>query len=537
MVDKVLIVGLDGGTWRIFDPLMEEGRMPHLQRLLKSGRSGILNSTLPPITPAAWTSFLTGTNPGKHGVFDFLSLDKKAFSVFAANSNSIATKTLFELLSDRDRKVISIGIPMSYPPKRVNGLMVSCFMTPGPDAAFTFPSELKDEILSFIPDFEVTPSRVVSRHDAYGGGFDDFLRGMCTLVRQKKGLALHLLGRYGADVCAVQFQTLDFVQHFLWHCLDPSHPLHDERRRMQILDTYFRELDEAVGALSGLFDQMYGSSRRLTLLLSDHGFQRLDRYFNIQQWLIRSGFACRNRSVAGTAMARKLLQYLVKADRFRLRKRAFFNKQKSRLNNPIAYLDRERSAACAIGSCWGNVFVLNEDKGLVSELKTRLEEVRDPLTGRKIVRAVYLKNEIYSGGRLDFLPDMLVEPVPGYIIKANLRQDEFGSNGMNDESHVATHERQGIIVACGDRVVESSERFSANIWDVAPTVLHAMGFSYPDYMDGQVIGELFGDADLRVEPERCGSECDVAARSENEVRLSAEEEGDVMKSLKDLGYL
>src|SRR5262245_39683574 len=150
---RVLLIGLDGATFDVLDPLMAEGRMPHLAALIAGGTRGILQSTKPPITPAAWTTFMTGKGPGRHGVIDFLRYDHTTGKLSFNNYIEIHGRTIWELLSDRGYRVGSINLPMTYPPREVNGFMISGFATPSIDLDFTYPRDLKSEILRRYPDY------------------------------------------------------------------------------------------------------------------------------------------------------------------------------------------------------------------------------------------------------------------------------------------------------------------------------------------------------------------------------------------------
>ena len=153
LVDRLLIIGLDGATFDVLNPMIDAGRMPHFKRFMENGVSGVLESTKPPITPAAWTTFMTGKGPGRHGIVDFEKYDIESHTLTFNSTFEIREKTLWELLSEKGLKVGSINVPMTYPPKPVNGFMISGFETPSIDAEFTWPRELKQDILREIPNY------------------------------------------------------------------------------------------------------------------------------------------------------------------------------------------------------------------------------------------------------------------------------------------------------------------------------------------------------------------------------------------------
>ena len=153
LVRRVLILGLDGATWDVLDPMIAAGRMPALKKFIEAGSAGVLHSTTPPITPAAWTTFMTGKGPGRHGIVDFEKYHVHTHELTFNSTFEIREQTLWELLSDKGLRVGSINVPMTYPPTPVNGFMISGFETPSTDVDFTYPPELKQEIMREIPNY------------------------------------------------------------------------------------------------------------------------------------------------------------------------------------------------------------------------------------------------------------------------------------------------------------------------------------------------------------------------------------------------
>ena len=134
---RVLVVGLDGGTWNVLDPLMEKGLMPNLRALVSGGVKGLLESTMPPITPVAWSTFQTGANPGKHGIFDFSVTIDHGQHWKIANSTSIRVKTLWQYLGEGGKRIGVINVPMTFPPTPFHGYLVTGLFTPDLKADLT----------------------------------------------------------------------------------------------------------------------------------------------------------------------------------------------------------------------------------------------------------------------------------------------------------------------------------------------------------------------------------------------------------------
>src|SRR3989304_4994575 len=173
MSHKVVLIGLDGGTYRVLNPLMEEGRLPNIARLIKGGAHGTLLSTIPPVTAPAWTSFLTGKNPGKHGIFNFLRKVANNYTTTffnwkeseLNNALDIKARMLWEIAGVSGKLVGMVNVPMTYPPLPINGFMVSCLLTPPGSKRFTYPEELASEIPDYKIDLECGKGYGMITHD------------------------------------------------------------------------------------------------------------------------------------------------------------------------------------------------------------------------------------------------------------------------------------------------------------------------------------------------------------------------------------
>src|SRR2546423_6260999 len=142
---KAVIIGLDAATWALIRPWMAEGGMPNLARLMNAGVSGKLESILPPITPPAWTSFMTGKNPGKHGIFNFVEAEQGAYAMNYINASSRRSPTVWKLLNDFGLTVGTMNIPFTYPPEKLNGFQISGLDTPSENSPFIHPPSLRQE--------------------------------------------------------------------------------------------------------------------------------------------------------------------------------------------------------------------------------------------------------------------------------------------------------------------------------------------------------------------------------------------------------
>ena len=207
---KVLLIGFDGATWELLKPWMAEGRLPTLHRLVDKGASGGLLSTVPPLTAAAWISLCTGKNPAKHGIFDFVFPRLSSYDVSVANIGMRDSKAIWNTISDHGKKVAVVGVPMTYPPEEVNGLMISSFMTPDSESQYTYPVQLKQELSSKGYKFPTSLSETNRSRNVRA-----FLHEVAADTEQRVRTVLYLLENKPWDLFAFVFLSTDLLQHDL----------------------------------------------------------------------------------------------------------------------------------------------------------------------------------------------------------------------------------------------------------------------------------------------------------------------------------
>jgi len=550
---RVLVIGLDGATFDLIGPWIEEGKMPTLQGLMKEGASGILTTTLPPISSSAWVSFATGKNPGKHGLVDFVHPRADSYQVSIVSPQQRASKAIWNLLSDMGRKVGIVGMPVTYPPEEVNGYMISGFLTPSTSEDYTYPSSLKAELDEAMGGFPLLPDERY-RSTKF---VDRFIGDMVADVERRLEGALFLLENKEWDFFFVLFWSSDMIQHETWRLLDESHPQHDpqaaERYRGLIVD-FHQRLDEAVGSIL----EKVGPED-LVIIMSDHGFGPVHSFFLVNNWLRELGLLKLKR----TALTR--LKYvlfrlgltplgafrLAKALRLGFLRRRFRFQRGSgivkRLFLSFADVDWARTKAFAVGS-FGQIYINlrgkrpqgvvepgKEYENLREEMAALAQEIRDPRTGERVVERVYRREELYSGPLLEKAPDLVLQP----------RNWEYMAFGHTDfgARHVIEpivgmsghHRPDGIVILAGEGVKAGVKLEGANIMDLAPTILYAMGVPIPCDMDGHVLTEAFTPDFLsRVEVQYSD---ELSDRPTGEDEYSAADEEEIRERLRGLGYV
>lgn len=533
---RVLMIGLDGATFDVLDPLRHEGLLPNLSALMESGTSGILESTRPPITPAAWTTFMTGKGPGKHGIIDFLRYDPTTNRLIFNNNQKISQKTIWQILSEKKYRVGSINVPMTFPPEPVNGFMISGFDTPtGKD--FTYPRELQQEILHRCPDY--THEKKWERK-ALGGDrvFEENLEYIRQSFDRGVDLARFCGDKYGWDVMMVLFKLVDNLQHKAWRYIDPRTRESNPHRRKLTTDCFVK-LDEAVGKLRALADEHEAT----ILIMSDHGHGSLDAKAQPNLLLSQWGYLGLRSN-----LARAKTRGAVWWRRLTRSRNGSAIAQAGELDHDLAF-DWSRTRACVLhAGIYGFLYINlkgRQPQGVVepSEYAALREEIRDRLLRAKcrdrdgrempIFQDVFVTEELYGCNRRDYpwMPDLLLAPVDGLAVVKKIR----GSDPVRwvPLSRLeGTHRIDGIFIANGPGIA-AGRKIRARIEDIAPSVLAGLGERVPKDMDGKVLTGMFDEPiEIRYEPpqERKVDELEAPTLTQRQME-------EVAGRLGALGYL
>jgi len=549
---KVFAVGLDGATLDLIKPWAQEGMLPTFARILREGSHGKLRSTIPPVTGPAWVSFMTGRNPGKHGVGDFLQRSAGEYRRALVDSTGIKAEPVWITAGRQGKKVGVLNVPVTYPPYEVNGFLVSGLLTPRSTKAYTYPASLAKEL-----DQAVGGYRVNLDHFYVKGSGERFLADVKALLKARTRAAEYLMGRYDWDFFMVHYIATDWVQHFLWHCMDPTHPRFDkveaELYGDAILEVY-QQIDSALGTLMARLGR-----DTVLLVMSDHGFGPFHKYIYLNNWLLENELLALKK---GPATRLKYLLFrlgLTPSSLYRALARMMLVKVAFRASKKQRYdllstlflsgkdIDWSRTKAYSSGNV-GQVFINvkgREPSGVVepgreyrevrAQLISRLSELRDPETGDLVLEHIYKREDVYSGPYVDQLPDILLLPRNLEYIATGLA--EFVSNAVIEPSfaYSGTHRMDGTFILWGAGVKKGLVAEDAAIVDMAPTILHLLGLPVPRGMDGTVLTSMLDEEFVAAQPVRYTDE-EGAAESTG-TGLSDEEAEEVKERLRGLGYV
>jgi predicted AlkP superfamily phosphohydrolase/phosphomutase len=541
---KLLIIGLDGATLDLIKPWAAEGKLPTLARLMQDGVTGDLESTLPPVTSPAWPTFMTGKNPGKHGVFDFIRPRAGTFDM--VNASQIKGKLLWEILSEAGYSVGVLNVPITYPPRKVNGYMVPGLLSPD-QGKTVYPPDLLKPYEAELGKYRLTPNVQYK-----AGNEDEFIADLHDLIDTQLRYALRLIKDLPTDVLMLHFLATDNGSHALWRFMDKTHPRHDPALAAKYGDALlkvYQHLDDAVRQVQEAAGQPN------TIVMSDHGFGPLHRTINLNILFVEKGlmhlkpkfftqlrwWAFRNGLTPATAY--KILSKLGLQNITAKVSRKARNEMVGKFLS-FEDVDWSKTIAYSMGHV-GQIYINLQGRelhGIVSPGQYQaarqkvidvLNTLRDPATGQPLVDRIIPREEAAHGPYADQGADLHLI-LDGYkTIAFPLFATEGRVLTPQIRGDSGCHRLHGIFIAHGQAFTAGASISNAKIIDLAPTILHILNVPVPEDMDGHVLTDALA-SELRNKAAQIGA---AATTSTAQVDFTEAEQAEVEERLRALGYL
>jgi predicted AlkP superfamily phosphohydrolase/phosphomutase len=466
-----MIIGLDCA-----EPSLVLGRwrdeLPVLRGLAERGTSGRLTSVIPPITVPAWSCMMSSRTPGDLGVYGFRNRSDHSYdSLSIATSTAIREPRLWDLATRAGKPSIVLGVPGTFPPRALNGVLVSCFLTPSTESQYTFPPTLKREVEAVVGEylFDCPNFRTEDK--------DDLLRQVYEMTDRRFALAEHLLDTKPWELFAMVEMGPDRMHHGFWKYMDPEHRRYEPGNPYEnaILD-YHRHVDGLIGRLLERADD-----DTVVLVVSDHGAKRMDGGIRVNEWLRQEGLLATVAEPDGRTTLAKL------------------------------GIDWPRTVAWGEGGYYARVFLNvkgREPQGVVEPAD--YERVRDDLAarlaaipdeqGRPIGTVVHRPDDVYPQVT-GIAPDLIVHFGDLYWRSVGTVGGDEGIQTFENDTGPddANHAQDGLYIATGP-AIPADVSADASLLDIAPTVLGFLGVAVPPAMRGRTL--FASDSEARPSPVR-----------------------------------
>ncbi len=481
---KLLILGLDGGTWDLLGPWVEDGLMPNLARLIREGACGELASTLAPCYYAGWASAMTGKNPGKHGMFGITVPGPDGRRRWAT-SDTIRARKLWHMLGDQGWTVGVVNVPPTFPPEPVNGYLVSDDSRPPDDPRSSYPADFYARLVNDIGGYAIHKydnSHNISR----------YLDILTSATRNRKDALCYMMESLDVDFFVMSFEAPERIAYGLWKYLDKREELYFDPEAAPLRD-------KAIKCFA-VIDDAFGQAMRLAgedghvIIFSSHGFGPLRGFFLADHFLSDLGFMKLNQlNIATNRLARRLGLAASKPQQgVECQQLTGEHDEMVRWKDSLAftghhferaiYLLKQPDASSAPGKRPDHQEKLNFIQEKLLKLKDK--------NGNNAISSALKPEEAYFGPYAGDAPDLTVVMAdPSIRIKRGVSIRE--QSCFQDVTKPWGNQAQtGILAAWGKNINRGIKVADASVIDIAPTILHLAGLPVPEDMDGRVLTEL-----------------------------------------------
>ena len=500
---KTVLIGIDGATLDLALPWIKEGKLPAFAKIKNKGVHGKLRSTTPYYSAPAWVSMVTGVQPGKHGIYDFFRTDTPNKNI--VNSRYRKAPAIWKMLSNTGKRSIIVNVPGSYPPEKINGVMITGLLTPSPDSNYTYPKELKKALVpgkigSYVLEqvaVDDIPKNLTAR---YAPG--KLANQINEMTISHGEVTMNLMKMDDWDFTMVVFRGTDDAQHLLWNKKD-------------LILSCYQQADEYIGKMMTEYPDAN------FILVSDHGFGQPKKYFYVNNALYNQGYLQTTSNPShnmNTLIAllfdrfSRLIFHLIPLQKI---VRSDIGRKLVLSGSSQSGIDYSKTKAMYHSVCSRGIRINLKGKykhGIVDpkdynllrdELITFLKNVKDPDSNKPIVKNIYTKEEVYGDNAvndpLDLIFDLeeeysaqeLLQPPEG--IKEIFQSSKKSLSTLSKPGFydwMGDHRQNGILFMYGKNIVQNKQ-VNASIVDIVPTILAMMNVPLSPDFDGKVIKDAF----------------------------------------------
>ncbi len=432
---KLFVLSIDGVPYSFVQEAFQKGQMPHFQRLIRQGSLMKMNSVLPVISSVAWATFSTGVNPAKHGIFGFTDRDPELHPIVVTSSR-LRAQSLWRRLNERQKRVIAINVPGTYPPDSIEGILIGDFLSPTVEKA-TYPASLVPLLKSL--NYLVDAEPWLAHRDQTA-----FLAEIFQALSARGKLAFRLLEEQEWDFFMLHIMETDRMNHFFWDAKDDTlHPRHRD------FCEFYTRVDELIGQVADTLDD-----DTQLMILSDHGFCDIRYEVDLNRYLTELGYL----------RFKKAAQSLSDLD-----------------PSSVAYsLTPGRIYLNLKGRETRGSVDPQDAPQLLDKLKDALYELKGPESGDPVIQRVYTRAEIYQGPLLSQAAELIAHPQNGYDLKASIGNEGLFQRTARTGMH--TYE-EALVYVRGHKLHEMANK-QPSILDVTPTIFALLGMQIPQEFEG-----------------------------------------------------
>lgn len=435
---RVLVIGLDGVPYPLVVDLCQKGCMPNLSKLMQQGVACKMESSMPPVSSVAWTTFMTGVNPAKHGIFGFMERRQDSYAVYFPNSSHIQTPTLWDILSREGKKTIALNIPQTYPARETNGIVIAGFVALVLEKA-VYPPRL-------LPKLNEMDYRIDVNYLEAAEKKDEFFKDLFYTLQKRREAFHYLMDREPWDLFIGVFTGTDRLHHFFWGDYeDPQSGYH------HLFLKYYAAIDNIIAEMVANVPE-----ETPLIIMADHGFALLKKEVYLNAWLKEEGL-------------------------LKLKKDPPQSFDDIDPDSKAFVLDPSRVYINLKGAMpQGCVEPGAEYENLVATISEGFLSLKDGADSGPIISRVFKKEELYAGPLMVKAPDLVLWSTPGYDLKGSITKDELLGRGKFTGMHTFD---DALLYLRGQTILKSKP----HIQDVAPTILKFLEVPIPEHMNGTAL--------------------------------------------------
>lgn len=502
---KLLSIGLDGASFELINQFVSEGVLPTFQKLMKDGIYYPLISTTPPHTAPGWVSSLTGVNPGKHGIYQFWDTQAPKYVGKFMGSGDVKVPFVWDILNSYGYTTGMVNIPMTHPPKKLDGYILTWPLSK--TLRYCYPPDLIREIADNQGHYVLDLYTMFKNDINYINKALEITRGRLNTIR-------YLIKNKPCDFLMAVFTEIDRVSHFYWKYMNYNN---EDSNFINAIKSIYIETDKVLTEILTLIGE-----NTMLLIYSDHGFQKGELDFYISTYLIQNQLL---------TIKKERDDYILKDTWFE--KTDGDNKYSVDWDNTIAYMTAPGSYGINInlkGRQKNGIIDISDYDNICNQIIEKLKLIQNPLNGKPLFKDILKSNQVYEGEYVTLAPDLILIPQHyGIMIHHEIKDTLFST----DPEQNGMHSSNGMVLLYGSMVKGLKKNLcTANISDIAPTILDLFFINSPDYMDGKSI--------FRAAPSALTNEDNKIvinkAIQDDENAYSEKEQLDIKQRLKNLGY-